>query len=264
MKLATAASMLFLAACSSTGDPDSGAVLMSPVAAVRPGATRTVGDFARVVSLVEPAAERFCREENPAAPARSCDFRIFLDTDPAIPPNAFQSEGEDGRPDITLAASLLAEMQSDDEIAFVLAHEASHHVAGHIARQRQRTVMGALILGGIVAAAGSPYGGPATEEDIQNAMDLGAYVGARSYSQTYELQADTLGAYIAARAGYDPVRGAAIFERPALMSSGGPPLLTTHPPSAQREANVAAVAAEIRRQLSLGLLPRPEYAGRTS
>ena len=115
-----------------------------------------------------------------------------------------------------------------------------------------------------MAAAGNPYGGPASDQAIQNAMDVGAYLGARSYSQTYELEADTLGAYIAARAGYDPVRGAAIFERPALANPGGPPILATHPGSAQRQASVAAVAAEIRRQQALGLVPRPDYAGRTS
>jgi predicted Zn-dependent protease len=92
-------------------------------------------------------------------------------------------------------------------------------------------------------------------------MDIGAYVGARSYSQSYELEADTLGAFIAARAGYDPERGAQIFLRPALANPGGPPILASHPGSAQRQATVAGVAAEIRRQQSLGLDPRPGQAG---
>ena len=92
-------------------------------------------------------------------------------------------------------------------------------------------------------------------------MDVGAYLGARSYSQTYELEADTLGAFIAARAGYDPERGAQIFVRPALADAGGPPILSSHPASARRQATVAAVAAEIRRQQALGLTPRPGQAG---
>ena len=179
----------------------------------------------------------------PGAPAGYCDFRIRLDTDPDMPPNAYQSEGPDGRPNVTVGATLLAEMRSDDEIAFVLSHEASHHIAGHIPKQAQQQVLGALVLGGIVAAAGNPYGGPASDQAIQQAMDIGAYVGARSYSQTYELEADTLGAFIAARAGYDPERGALIFQRPALANPGGPPLLASHPGSAQRQATVAGVAA---------------------
>ena len=58
-------------------------------------------------------------------------------------------------------------MQSDDEIAFVLSHEMSHHIAGHIPKQQQQQVLGALILGGLVAAAGNPNGGPASDQAIQ-------------------------------------------------------------------------------------------------
>ena len=120
-------------------------------------------------------------------------------------------------------------MQSDDEIAFVLSHEASHHIAGHIPRQQQQQALGALVLGGLVAAAGHAYGSPASDDAIRQAMDVGAYVGARAYSQSYELEADTLGAYIAARAGYSPERGADIFGRPALANPGGPPILASPP-----------------------------------
>ena len=262
MKSAVSALLcLALAACGTTYAVPSGGPTTAPVPSRALDSSRDVNDFRRVVARVEPAAERLCREETPNAPPSYCDFRIRLDTNPRNPPNAYQSEGQDGRPMITFGATLLPEMQSDDEIAFVLSHEASHHIAGHIPKQAQQQVLGALILGGIVAAAGNPMGGPASDQAIQNAMDLGAYVGARSYSQTYELEADTLGAFIAARAGYDPERGAEIFTRPALANPGGPPLLASHPGSAQRQATVARVAAEIRRQQAMGLTPRPDYAG---
>ncbi len=257
---------LLLAACGASYDlpadlPPGGTAARAAVEGRASGPTRTAADFTRVALRVEPAAEAFCREENVGAPPTWCDFRIRLNTDPRMPPNAYQSEGDDGRPSVTVGAQLLAEMRSDDEIAFVLSHEASHHIAGHIPKQAQQQALGALILGGIVAAAGNPAGGPASDQAIQQAMDVGAYLGARSYSQTYELEADTLGAFITARAGYDPERGAAIFLRPALANAGGPPLLSSHPASARRQATVAAVAAEIRRQRALGLTPRPGRAG---
>ena len=157
-----------------------------------------------------------------------------------MPPNAFQTQGEDGRPVVTVGVTLLAEMQSDDEIAFVLSHEMSHHIAGHIPKQQQQQVLGALILGGLVAAAGNAYGGPASDEAIQPGDGRRRLRRRPRYSQSYELEADTLGAYIAARAGYDPERGAAIFGRPALANPGGPPILASHPGSAQRQATVAA------------------------
>ncbi len=260
MKSAVSACLcLVLAACGTTYSVPPAAVPAQPPGLARAGGSpRDSSDFRRVVARVEPAGEAFCRAEAPSAPPAWCDFRIRLDTDPSMPPNAYQSEGRDGRPNVTLVATLLPEMQSDDELAFVLSHEMSHHIAGHIPKQARQQMLGALVLGGLVAATGDPVtGAPASEQAIQRAMDIGAYVGARSYSQSYELEADTLGAYIAARAGYDPERGAQIFLRPALANPGGPPILASHPGSAQRQATVAAVAAEIRRQQSLGLDPRP-------
>ena len=179
-----------------------------------PGGARTPADFRRVALRVKPVAESFCREEAPSAPPDYCDFKVVLDGNPRMPPNAFQTRDENGRPVVVMGENLLIEMRSDDEIAFVLSHEMSHHIAGHIPKQQQQQVLGALILGGIVAAAGNPYGAPASDRAIEQAMDVGAYVGARAYSQSYELEADTIGAFVAVRAGYDPERGAAILAAP--------------------------------------------------
>ncbi len=248
---------LLVAACGTTYEVPGGSGA-PPVAPEGPaGPARTAGDFNRVVARVAPQGERFCREENPGAPGSFCSFTIALDRDPRLPPNAYETEGDDGRPVVVMGATLLDQMRSDDEIAFVLSHEMSHHIAGHIPKQQQQQAMGALILGGLVAAAGNAYGMPVSEDSLQQAMNIGAAIGARSYSQTYELEADTLGAYIAARAGYDPATGALIFDRPGIRSEGGPPLLTSHPGSAQREANIAEVEATIRAQEAQGLVPTP-------
>jgi Zn-dependent protease with chaperone function len=267
MKTAAACLLpLFLAACGATYMvppaelPSGGTAVPVAVQAYPSGSARSVADFSRVASRVEPVAEAFCREENAGAPAAWCDYRIRLNTDPRMPPNAYQSQGNDGRPNITVGVTLLAEMRTDDEIAFVLGHEASHHIAGHLPKQQQQQMLGAILMGGIVAAAGSSSGG-ASDQAIQQAMDVGAYLGARSYSQTYELEADTLGAFITARAGYDPERGAQIFLRPVMASAGGPAILSSHPASARRQATVSAVAADIRRQRASGLTPRPGQAG---
>lgn len=249
---------VLLAGCGATYSvPDSGGAPVAMVGrapASAPGPARTRADFNRVVARVGPAAERMCRQELPQATAQACQFRILYDS--GMEPNAYASMGRDGRPDITFAASLLPLMDSDDEIAFVLSHEAGHHIAGHLGKQQQQRAVGAM-LGGLAAAVGAAYGFPSSEDAVQQAMELGGEVGARSYSQTYELEADTLGAYIAARAGYDPERGADFFQRPEIASAGGLPILTSHPASAQREATVAAAWAEIRRQEAAGLEPTP-------
>lgn len=259
-----AALILALAACTTAYEtppapPDA-------TAAARPapptgGSARSARDFARVAARVEPAAEAFCRETSPSAPRGYCDFVIVLERDPRMPPNAFQTMGSDGRPVIVVGAALLGQMRDDDEIAFVLAHEASHHVARHLTRQQQNQMLGALILGGLVAATGGADT-PAAQSAVRDAMDIGAFVGGRSYSQNYEFEADWLGAFITERAGYDPVRGAQVFARPALAQAGGPVILSTHPGSPQRLSRVAAADAEIRRQRAAGLTPSPARAGR--
>jgi Zn-dependent protease with chaperone function len=251
---------LALAACGTTyAVPQAtapGPVVAPGPAPATPAGARRPADFVRVASRIEPVAEAMCREQ---APGANCDYLIGLERDPRMPPNAFQTLNDEGRPVIIVSAALLREMQSDDELAFVLSHEASHHIAGHIPRQQQQQALGALVLGGLVAATGQAYGTPASDDAIRQAMDVGAYVGARAYSQSYELEADTVGAYVAARAGYDPERGAAIFGRPALANPGGPPILASHPASAQRLATVARVAADIRAQAAAGRAPAPGY-----
>ena len=75
---------------------------------------------------------------------------------------------------------------------------------------RAQAMTGALVLGALATL------GNASDDVISDMMDLGASLGGRAYSQSYELEADRLGAFIAARAGYDPERGARVFARPAL------------------------------------------------
>ncbi|PZQ46664.1 MAG: peptidase M48 [Rhodovulum sulfidophilum] len=259
-----AALLLALAGCGATyqvpADPGSSAIPPAPggAAAGPSGAARGASDFRRVAARVEPVAESFCREEHPGAAPIACDFAIGIARDPDMPPNAFQTRDENGRPLIVMSAALLGQMTDDDEIAFVLSHEASHQIADHLSKQQRQQTFGALVFGGLAAAAGQYGGAPASDAQIRQAMDMGAFFGGRAYSQTYELEADTLGAFIAARAGYDPARGARIFQSPALAGGGG--LLATHPASEARMRVIDAAAAEIRRQEALGLDPRPGYA----
>lgn len=167
----------------------------------------------------------------------NCDFRIVLDDTPGQPPNAFQTLDENGRPIIGFTISLLGEVRNSDELAFIMAHEASHHIAGHLARQEQNAVRGAIIFGRLATASGR-----ATRASVETARQLGAVVGSRRYSQDFELEADALGTVIAARAGYDPVRGAEFFFR---IPDPGDRFLGTHPPNAARVEIVKQTAAEL-------------------
>ncbi len=190
--------------------------------------------FLEVAQDVEPVAEAVCRTETPD---QNCDFAILVDRDPRSGVNAFQTLDREGRPVIILTLGLIAIFENEDELAFVLGHEAGHHIARHIPEQRRSAAEGARVFGEIATAGGADARG------IARAAELGAFVGARSYSRSAELEADAVGTVIASRAGYDPLAGARLFMRLPDPRMG---LLSTHPPNADRLAVVRRTLAGLR------------------
>ncbi|MBD3677521.1 MAG: M48 family metalloprotease [Rhodobacteraceae bacterium] len=191
-------------------------------------------NFIAVVERVEPVAERMCREKTRDT---DCDFQIMVDTRPGQPPNAFQTLNKKGQPVIAFTLALIADTRNQDELAFVMSHEAAHHIAGHLGRTQASATAGAVIAGTIVAITG------AGDAAVQTAQQIGATVGARSYSKEFELEADRLGTVIAFRSGYDPARGAAYFAR---IPDPGDKFLGSHPPNARRVEAVRETLATLR------------------
>lgn len=227
-RLVLSSVLLFAASCTVTTGP-------APTSGAKPKptpvATRAdARNFTQVVARVEPVAERLCRSQTNGL---NCDYRILVDDRPNQPPNAFQTRDKNGRPVIVFTSALIADTRNADELAFVMGHEAAHHIANHLPRKQQSAAGGAII-GGILAAA---LGG---QEMVRTGADLGASVGARAYSKDFELEADRLGTVIAHRSGFNPVRGAQYFAR---IPDPGDQFLGTHPPNSQRMATVRQTAA---------------------
>jgi len=208
----------------------------SPLAAPEPALSPQMAarNFGQVVARMEPVGEQACRRQ---LPGENCDFQIIVDTTPGAPANAYQTRDANGRPVIAFTLALIAEARNADELAFVMGHEAAHHILAHIPRSQQTAVIGGT-LSGVLAAA---LGGDPTA--IQTAQELGAAVGARSYSKEYELEADELGTVLTWQAGFDPERGAAFFGR---IPDPGDRFMGTHPPNAARIAVVRQTLARLR------------------
>ena len=227
-----AALMLALGGCVATY-PAPPALPPATVQPAEPGRA-AAETFISVVQRVEPVAESYCRARGVA---RTCDFRIVVDDRPGQPPNAFQTLDRAGRPVIGFTLALIADARNPDELAFVLGHEAAHHIAGHIPKRQDQALSGALLAGVLAQASGlSP-------EEVRAAQNMGAEVAARSYSKEFELEADQLGAEIALVAGYDPIRGSGFFDR---LPDPGDKFLGSHPPNAQRKALVEATVRRLR------------------
>ncbi|WP_238365092.1 M48 family metallopeptidase [Mesobacterium pallidum] len=194
-------------------------------------AEQAVRRFIAVVDSVEPVAEQECRNRTSGL---NCDFKIVVDDRPGQPPNAFQTRESSGRPIVAFNLALIAMAENEDELAFVMGHEASHHIRDHLGRQQEAATAGAILMGGLASIGGG------NAEAVRSAQELGAMVGARSYSKDYELEADQLGTIIAARAGYDPLKGAQFFNR---IPDPGNRFLGTHPPNRDRMEIVRRTAA---------------------
>lgn len=195
----------------------------------------TARSFVAVMSRMEPAVEREClqRRTQPI----NCDFMFVVDDRPGLEPNAFQTIDDSGRPIIGFTLSLIAATRNGDEIAFVVGHEASHHVLNHLDRKAGAAAAGAVILGSIASIYGSD------QSAIEAAQRIGASVGSRYYSKDWELQADYLGAIMTLNAGFDPVNGARFFER---IPDPGDHMLGTHPARAARLAQVNRAVEDVR------------------
>jgi len=233
-----AAGLLALAACAPlpapspvyTPAPATNPVIPSP--ALSPG--QAAQNFVSVVRRMEPAIEAECLQRTRGV---NCDYQIVVDDRPGQSPNAFQTLDEAGRPIIAFNLPLIAEVRNVDELAFVMGHEAAHHIAGHIPRQQQTASTGAILLGGLAAAYGYD------EATVRSAQNIGAGIAGRAYAKNYELEADQLGTVIAWDAGFDPERGALFFTR---LPDPGDRFMGSHPPNAARVEVVRRTIADLR------------------
>ena len=130
--------------------------------------------------------------------------------------------------------------------AHELAHNANHHIDDKIKNANTGALVG-LLLG---IAVGAP-------EDL---MDLGANVGASSYSIDYENEADYLSVYILALSGYDISKAPNFWRRfavevPNSIYSGG----GTHPSTSERYLRLETYVTEIQDQIGEGIKPVPKY-----
>ncbi|MGI9342959.1 MAG: M48 family metalloprotease [Gammaproteobacteria bacterium] len=123
-------------------------------------------------------------------------FRFFVADDPS--PNAFALPGGY----VFVTRGLLPLLQTEDELAGVMAHEIIHVTERHGVRRSKRG-----LLGGLLQAPGQIVGGLVGESvgALINAPITGAnQLVLANYSRGQERDADTGGFELAGRAGYDP------------------------------------------------------------
>src|SRR5262245_39247545 len=142
------------------------------------------------------------------AETTECRFVFHYENDDEV--NAYTGEGGH----IYLHRGLLDYLESDEEIAAVMAHEMGHQVGNHVDEDQVSVILGALLggllMGGIAAAGGANQDGINDMSAV--GLEYGGRVGRLSFSKEQEREADLLAAYILARAGVDLERAGGTFD----------------------------------------------------
>ncbi|NFV80026.1 M48 family metallopeptidase [Magnetospirillum aberrantis] len=143
----------------------------------------------------------------------------------------------------------MARFAENDELALVMAHEIAHNARDHVASKRAGAITG-MILGSILdGLVGALAGGASTGGAFGR---MGEQAGGGVYSQDYEAEADYVGLYIMARAGY-AIDGAPTFWR--KMAEVNPDAISraySHPTTPERLVAMDAAVAEIKAKLAAG------------
>jgi len=158
-------------------------------------------------------------------------YRFFVVRDPTM--NAFAVPGGY----IYMFAGLLARVQSENELAGVLAHEIGHVEGNHFIRgQKKLDVTNIAVIAATILAATLGGGeSAAAAGTLAQATQISTQL---HYSREFEREADRTSIRLAHKAGYDPQGILSLFNtfhsQARLNASDLPPYFSTHPLPADR------------------------------
>lgn len=196
-------------------------------------------------------------------PVMGCAIPIKLDVTPV--PNAFTDYKQ-----IVIQSGFLRSLRADADLATIVGHELAHVNMGHYQKKTINGYIGQV--GGLVVDGGFLMGGIWTGGAFSNYLHN---AGLMAFSVAFEMEADYVGAYYAARAGYDIAGTEEVWRTVSLEAPSMIRTATTHPTSPVRYLQMKKVIDEIadKKRRGVALLPElkttqvrsePEPAGDTA
>lgn len=180
-------------------------------------------------------------------PEQIAPYGVRLGTDSII--GAFA----DGK-NIYVTYGMLRICEDDDDLAVVLGHEVAHNLENHLSKRKLKTAAAALPFA-LLGAAAVLYGGVEGSPLVEGA----AVVAGAKFSRDHEREADYVGAYLLARAGFNVDSAASFWRRFAseVPREQKESYLRTHPTDPERAARLRKAVDEIidKKMLGLKLLP---------
>lgn len=146
---------------------------------------------------------------------------------------------------ILLSAGLLKNLESEDELAFVVAHEIAHVSRRHHYQVVQRQRLADQAAKNIEAAT--------QDSDTAKLAQASGQIYARGLDKSAEFESDRLGVEIMTKAGYDPAAAINVLEKLQRFKGDDPRaelLFSTHPSPAER--------LDMLLQSGIDKLPRPK------
>jgi predicted Zn-dependent protease len=149
-----------------------------------------------------------------------------------------------------ITAALFDQLETEGQLAGVMAHEIGHVVARHSSQQIAKQQLTQGLTGAAVLATYDPDS-PNSRQTAQVALLIGQLVNMK-FGREDELQSDQLGVQFMAEAGYDPrsmIRAMEILD--AASEGGRPPeFFSTHP---NPENRIARIQEAINEQFPNGV-----------
>jgi Zn-dependent protease with chaperone function len=175
----------------------------------------------KIIPYAIEFSQRYVDAGHPVNRAKSWQWEVILIGSKQL--NAFCMPG--GK--IAFYTGIIDTLQlTDDEIAQIMGHEIAHAILEH---GRERAAKGTVAQVATVGASvlSSIFGfGNLGGQVVGGATQLTML----KYGRSDETEADAVGQDIAARAGYDPRAGVALWQKMSTASKGAPPeFMSTHP-----------------------------------
>lgn len=193
---------------------------------------REVDLVRRVGNDLREAVEVYYRAKGRSAELREFNWEFNVVDDKKV--NAFCMPG--GK--VVVFTGILNVTQNEDALAVVMGHEIAHALAKHGNERMSQALMTNLGMVSLDAAMSQKPN--ETRTLILAAAGLASQTGVLlPFSRKHESEADEIGLYLMAMAGYNPEEAAPFWQRMAKTGGGGTPeFLSTHPDPDRRSENL--------------------------
>jgi membrane-associated protease RseP (regulator of RpoE activity) len=173
-------------------------------------------------------------------PVMACAYDVVVEDSSEINASA------DGRA-IHINRPILKLAENDEELALVIAHEIAHNGQHHIqAKMHNARIVG---VGGFILDVAAAAGGVNTNGAFTKA---GMQMGAAHAAPQFEAEADYVGMYYMARAGYRTEGVEDFWRKMAVEAPQSIFIKSDHPPSPDRFLAIAAASKEIEAKRTNG------------